>query len=128
MRNDLIKTAAAVPMLKVGDISYNARQITELIDQHANCGLIVFPELSLTGYTCADLFQSDLLLREAETALVKIAETTHGKGITALVGVPIPYNNCIYNCGAVLSQGQAICPAAGQRYQPADWLCETLAG
>ena len=106
MKNDLIKTVAAVPTLKVGDISYNARQITELIDQYANSGLIVFPELSLTGYTCADLFQSDLLLREAETALVKIAETTHGKGITALVGIPIPYNNCIYNCGAVLSQGQ----------------------
>ena len=73
MRNNLIKVAAAVPELKIGDIEYNTEQITEVIDKHKDSGLIVFPELSLTGYTCADLFQSDLLLNEAYTALIQIS-------------------------------------------------------
>ena len=65
MKNNLIKAAAAVPELKIGDITYNTEKIIEVIVEHSDSGLIVFPELSITGYTCADLFQSDLLLNEA---------------------------------------------------------------
>ncbi len=105
MKNNLIKTVAAIPPLKVGDIIYNTEQIKEVINEHSDSALIVFPELSITGYTCADLFHSDLLLSKAEAALVKIAGETYGKGMTVVVGVPVTYNNCIYNCGAVISQG-----------------------
>ncbi|MCR5789376.1 MAG: NAD(+) synthase [Lachnospiraceae bacterium] len=106
MKNNLIKTAAAVPDLKVGDIAYNEEQIKAMIDLHPDSGLIVFPELSLTGYTCADLFQSDLLLNEAQAALVRIAEHTKELKLTVVAGLPVRSENCIYNCGAVISQGR----------------------
>ena len=114
MINHLIKVAAAVPPLKIGDITYNTEQILALLDEHSDSGLIVFPELSITGYTCADLFQSDLLLQKAEEALLTIAEKTEGKGYTVVVGVPIRFENGLYNCGAILSQGRikALIPKA----------------
>ena len=62
MKNHMISVAAAVPKLKVGDIQYNVTQIIEMMEKEPDCGLMVFPELSVTGYTCGDLFQSELLL------------------------------------------------------------------
>ena len=106
MRNNLIKVAAVVPELKIGDITYNTEKIIEVIVEHSDSGLIVFPELSLTGYTCADLFQSDLLLNEAYTALIQIADQTKDLRITVVVGLPVGFENCIYNCGAVISGGR----------------------
>ncbi|MCR5267662.1 MAG: NAD(+) synthase [Lachnospiraceae bacterium] len=105
MKNNLIKIAAAVPELKIADIAYNTEQIKAVIDQHSDSGLIVFPELSLTGYTCADLFQSDLLLNEALTALDAIAEHTKEYKLTVVAGLPVRFENCIYNCAAVISHG-----------------------
>ena len=105
MKNNLIQVAAAAPKFKVGDIEYNTEQIIEIIEKESDCGVIVFPELCITGYTCADLFLSDLLLVKSEEALIKIAEATSGKNMTAVVGVPYRYDNCLYNCAAVLSAG-----------------------
>ncbi len=114
MINHLVSVAAAVPRLRVGDIAFNEKQITEMIGALPDCGLIVFPELSVTGYTCADLFQSDLLLQKAQEALLRIAEATKQAGLTAVVGAPVRFGNCLYNCGAVLSQGKvkALIPKA----------------
>ncbi len=106
MKNHLIKVAAAIPELKVGDVMFNAEQIMSMTDELPDCGVIVFPELSLTGYTCADLFESDLLLERSEEALVRIAKHTEKSRVTVVVGVPIRYVNSVYNCGAVLSQGK----------------------
>ncbi len=106
MKNRLIRVAAAVPRLRVGDVRHNAQQIAALIREEADSGVIVFPELSVTGYTCADLFQSELLLQEAEAALLQIAEATEETGITAVVGVPVRRGNSLYNCGAILSGGE----------------------
>ena len=61
MKNQLVLTAAAVPALKVADVKFNTDQIINLIMENRNCGIIVFPELCVTGYTCADLFDSELL-------------------------------------------------------------------
>ena len=114
MKNQLLQLVAAVPQLKVGDVAFNTEQIIAMIKEQPESALIVFPELSVTGYTCADLFLSDLLLQEAEAALFKIAEVTDGKGMTVLVGVPVRYENCLYNCAAVISQGsvKALIPKA----------------
>lgn len=114
MINHLIKVAASAPLLKIGDITYNTEQILALLDELSDSGLIVFPELSITGYTCADMFQSDLLLQKAEEALLKIASKTEGKGYTVVVGVPVRFENCLYNCGAIISQGRvkALIPKA----------------
>lgn len=105
MKNHLIQVVTAIPEVRIGDVSHNTERIIQLIKENSSAGLIVFPELAVTGYTCADLFLSELLLEEAEKALVRIAKTTEGPGITAVVGVPIRYENHLYNCGAVLSQG-----------------------
>ena len=56
MKNRLILAGTAVPSLKVADIDYNTEQIINLIKNNSECGAIVFPELCITGYTCADLF------------------------------------------------------------------------
>ena len=105
MKNHLIQVATVVPQLKVGDVSFNTRQIIASVRELPEAGLIVFPELSVTGYTCADLFLSDLLLQAAESALLQIAEATKDFGGTVVVGAPIRFENHLYNCGAVLSQG-----------------------
>ncbi|MBP5414155.1 MAG: NAD(+) synthase, partial [Lachnospiraceae bacterium] len=65
-----------------------------------------FPERSVTGYTCEDLFNSELLMNKAEDALIRIANKTAGKEFSVLVGVPIRFKNCIYNCAAILSKGE----------------------
>ena len=105
MKNQMIKVAAAGISLRVGDISYNTEQVLTALRSETDCGLIVFPELTLTGYTCADLFQSELLLRKAEKALLTVASETRGKALTAVVGVPIRFQNSLYNCAAVISGG-----------------------
>ena len=106
MKNHLILVVTAAPDLIVGDITYNTEEIIRLIRENAPAGVIVFPELSVTGYTCADLFLNELLLEEAETALVQIAKATENLGVTAVVGVPVRFENHLYNCGAVLSGGE----------------------
>lgn len=106
MKNNLVKVAAAVPELKVGDVDYNLSRIREVVGGLSDCGLIVFPELSITGYTSADLFLSDILLDASENTLIKLAKETADTSQTIVCGVPVRYKNCLYNCGAVLSQGK----------------------
>ena len=106
MENKLIQVVAATPGLKIGDVKFNTSEITDIKNQSAESGLIVFPELSVTGYTSADLFQSDLLLKESEKALQEIADATKSKELTAVVGIPFRFANCIYNCAAILSGGK----------------------
>lgn len=106
MKNHIIQVAAVVPDMKVGDVGYNTEHIIAEIKKLKDCGVIVFPELSLTGFTCADLFLSDLLLQRSQEALFQIAEHTLDIESTVLVGVPVRYHNNLYNCGAVISEGR----------------------
>ncbi|MCR5590383.1 MAG: NAD(+) synthase [Lachnospiraceae bacterium] len=106
MKNHIIKVAAAVPAIKVGNVAYNTEQITAMIRELPDCGVIVFPELSVTGYTCADLFQSDLLLESAVSALFEIAAATEDTDGLVIVGVPIRFRNSLYNCAAIISCGK----------------------
>ena len=112
MKNHLIAVAAVVPPIKVGDVNYNTSEIISVIRSQTDCGVIVFPELSITGYTCADLFESDLLIEASKEALLLIAKATEGTGVTAIIGLPFAYENNLYNCAAVLSEGlvKAIVP------------------
>ena len=118
MRNQLILAAAAVPSLRVADVEYNTEQIIRLIAENSRCGLIVFPELSVTGYTCADLFGSELLLKEAQEAMFIIAKTTEEyRELTVIIGVPIRFENNLYNCAAVISAGK-VCALIPKQYIP----------
>ena len=72
IENKMIKAAAAVPSLKVADAAYNTQQIIKLMQANRDIGVLVFPELSLCGYTCADLLNHDLLLDACLEGLRKI--------------------------------------------------------
>lgn len=107
MKNTMIKAAAAVPVLKVADPVYNTDEIIRLMNEYQDCGLIVFPELAVTAYTCGDLFGQKALLDEAEEQLLRIAEASASlPGQCAVIGVPLRYNNALYNCAVFVNEGE----------------------
>ena len=108
-----IRTAAAVPSIRLADPAYNAEEICRLIDKaiEEEVSLIVFPELTLTGSTCGDLFTNSALLKGAEEGLDRIMGhmqkryMEEDKGITAIIGLPKCSEGKLYNCAAVLGNG-----------------------
>lgn len=106
MNYGFIKTAASSLKLKVADVSFNVSMIKEAIDSALERGvrLLVTPELSITGYTCADLFFSQALLNESERAVSDLADYIKGKDIILLVGAPVPFFNKLYNCAIVMDK------------------------
>ena len=109
-RYGYIKVAAATPSVRVADCEYNGGRIVAMMQEAADKGVkaLVFPELSLTAYTCQDLFQQSALLRSAEQTLMQIVEASVDFALVAIVGVPLALNNKLYNCAAVISQGMLI--------------------
>jgi NAD+ synthase (glutamine-hydrolysing) len=106
MKNRMIKVGAAVPQLRVADINFNSEAIITVIREAKGYGLVVFPELCITGYTCADLFTQSALIDAARDALIRIAHATAmKKGTTFVIGLPLRYENCLYNCAAFLCEG-----------------------
>ncbi len=107
MKYGFIRVAASVPSVKVADIEYNVEQIDKQILEAERQGveIIAFPELCITGYTCQDLFTQGHLLKEAENAIGKLVEISNDLDIISIVGVPVPYNNILLNCAAIISHG-----------------------
>jgi len=105
-----VRVAAAVPELKVAGCSYNAEKIIELIREAETSGvqMVVFPEMSLTAYTCADLFQQELLMEKALDALKTVTESTKGLKVLVIVGLPLMADNQLFNCAAVLQKGEIL--------------------
>ncbi|MBR2594869.1 MAG: NAD(+) synthase, partial [Solobacterium sp.] len=107
MKNTYIKAAAAVPSLKVGMPAANAAETIRLMQANADCGVIVFPELGLTGCTCGDLFGQSVLLEAAEKALLDVAAASAKlPGLTAVVGLPLRFEGSLFNCAAFVSNGE----------------------
>lgn len=107
MVHGFFRVAAATPSCTVGDCGTNTAGILALIKEAAARGasLVVFPELSITGYTCGDLFSQELLGRVSLAAVRLIAEKTKDIPIASVVGFPFAWENCRYNCAAVISRG-----------------------
>src|SRR3990167_5281703 len=105
-----IRVAAAVPKIKVGDLDYNTKQILEFAQKASRAGakVIVFPELSITGYTMGDLFHQQLLIDKAKEALGSIAVTTRYLKSAILVGLPLSFGGKLFNCAAVISNGKIL--------------------
>lgn len=110
MKHGFIKTAAVTPKIKVADPNYNAQVICEKLKEVYESGakIIVFPELCLTGYTCADLFSQQILLEEAKKQLLYIASATEGRDALVFVGLPIDRDGRLYNVAAVLQNGEIL--------------------
>lgn len=110
MNYGFFRVAAASLKLRVADPEYNKEEIKRAIDEavREQARLLVTPELSITGYTCADLFFTKALQNAAQKALGEIIEYTKDKNIAVAVGMPIPFFNSLYNCAVVIQNG-AIC-------------------
>ncbi len=105
-----IRTAAAVPVLKVADCVYNTEEIIKLIDEalKKEVKILAFPELSITSYTCGDLFAQSTLIEYAEKSLEKIAEFSKDKDMFITVGLPVCCDNQTFNCIAGISNGKIL--------------------
>lgn len=103
-----IKVAAAVPSVTVADCQSNIADIENLMAQAEgqNVDVICFPELSVTAYTCQDLFSQQLLIEEAESSLLRLMDFSHNLQVTAIVGVPIAWRGMLFNCAAVIQGGK----------------------
>jgi NAD+ synthase (glutamine-hydrolysing) len=110
MKYGLIKVAAAVPAVKVADVDYNVQQIESLIAQVEGRGVevIVFPELSITGYSCQDLFHEQLLLDKAEEGLVTLLDFSRKLDVISIVGMPVVIDGLLYNCATVIQHGSIL--------------------
>src|SRR5438045_7283812 len=110
-RHGFLRVAAAVPNLRVADCSFNSQRIVGMLEraEQESVALLVFPELALTGYTCADLFQQLTLQRGAVAALDHLARA--GASVfsgLAVVGLPVPVDDQLFNCAAVLHRGRVL--------------------
>lgn len=140
MKQGFVKVAAVTPNVRVADVDYNKQEICKQIDVCIANGakIIVFPELCVTGYTCADLFAQESLLKKAEEALKEIVAYTLGKDALVFVGLPYVVCNKLYNVAAVINNGELLglvtksfLPNYGEAYemrqfqpgpQQADWI------
>ncbi len=113
------RVAVVAPELKVADVRFNTRATIEALEDVAARGgqLALFPELGITGYTCADLFYQTLLRNQGRAALSEIAEATARLGIAAVVGLPIEAEGKLYNCAAFIANG-AILGLTPKTYLP----------
>ena len=116
-RFGFIKTAAATPLARIADCRSNIESAASLLHTAVERGVsvTVFPELSITGYTCGDLFHQSRLLDAAEEALGELIAMRIPT--VAIVGMPITYKNNLYNCAVVIA-GDKICGAVPKSYIP----------
>ena len=107
MKYGFVKVAAAVPAVRVADVTYNVQEIEKLIALADGEGveLLCFPELSLTGYTCQDLFQEQLLITKSEEGLLRLLDFTRQLDIVCVVGLPVQAGGLLLNCAAVIQSG-----------------------
>ena len=105
-----VRVAAAVPQMRVADCHYNATEIKQQISaaQQEGVEVVCFPELSITGYTCADLFFTQQLQKDALSALENVCAYTRNLPIIVIVGAPLKVDNNLYNCAFVMTDGEVV--------------------
>ena len=110
MKDGFVKIACATPELKVADCDFNTDKIIELIRNACDRGvkIVCFPELSITGYTCGDLFLQNALIQSAKENLLRLTEEIKNLDIVAIVGLPVEYQNKLHNCASVVFHGEIL--------------------
>ncbi|HQB27528.1 MAG TPA: NAD(+) synthase [Paludibacter sp.] len=110
MNYGFVRVAAAVPVVKIADCSFNSLQVSLLMEQaeKEKAEIISFPELSITGYTCADLFFQQQLLTDAENTLRDLLLKTYSLNIIAIVGMPLRVQSRLYNVAVVIQSGKVL--------------------
>ena len=119
MKDGFVKVAALTPKIRVADCIYNTERICERMDEGYRHGaaVLVFPELCITGYTCADLFWQETLLLAAKESLKQIVEFTKGKKALVFVGLPWEKGGKLYNVAAAICDGRLL-GLVPKRYLP----------
>lgn len=109
MKYGMVRVGAYTPSIKVGDPSYNGKAIVDIIKTAAASGveIAVFPELCVTGYTCADLFFSRELYKKTVQAVKDVADAVPDK-MLVVVGAPVAQSGRLYNCAVVMTDGKII--------------------
>ena len=104
----LVRVGVATPELKIGHVDFNVTEICRVARQakQQHCQLLLFPELCLTGYTCADLFYQHALQQRVEAALLELADFSAQEELTLVVGAPINVAGRLFNCAAFISSGE----------------------
>ncbi len=104
----IVRAATIVPKLSIGNIDFNTKEICEAIEKSGSqsAGLIILPELAVTGYTLGDLFHNDSVAIHIEESLQKIATCTKNIDATIVVGAPIQVGSLLANAAVVISQGE----------------------
>ena len=107
MEFGFIRVAAATPRVKVADVDANVEEICRMaeIAENEQVSILAFPELSVTGYSCGDLFAQELLVSKAEEGVKRLKTFSRGKSLTLVVGVPVRVRGSLYNCAAVIQNG-----------------------
>ncbi len=110
MKDGFFRIGAATPVVGVADVETNIDRIGALIRQAAaeGCGIVCFPELAVTGYTCGDLFLDRTLLSAGERVLARLMAETAELDILCAVGVPVAWNGALYNCAALFHKGKLL--------------------
>ncbi|WP_298840577.1 nitrilase-related carbon-nitrogen hydrolase, partial [Clostridium sp.] len=110
METSFIKVSAACPIVNVADIEFNLTNIQKCINQAyvEKSKFIVFPELCITAYTCADLFLQHQLIEKSEDAIKSLCEFSENKDILIAVGSPLYFNDCLYNCAYIIFNGKLL--------------------
>lgn len=110
MNYGFVKVAAAVPHIKVADCKFNVEKIESLIAIAEGKGaeIVLFPEMSVTGYTCGDLFGQQILLDEAEMGLMQILNNTRQLDIISIVGMPVVVSSRVINAAVVIQKGKVL--------------------
>jgi len=110
MNNGFVRVAAAIPELRVADCAFNASKIADLVRRGENekVQVICFPELSITGYTCADLFFQQQLLSNAQKALGELQMLTFSTTAVIIIGMPVRVQSQLFNTAVVLQGGHIL--------------------
>jgi len=107
MHNGFLRVASCAPQVRVADVDYNLSGIVGHLDRlvDSKVELAVFPEMSLTGYTCADLFHNRTLIDAAARAIVTLRDYSMTHPIHFAVGLPVEHAGAVYNCAALFRDG-----------------------
>ncbi len=110
MNLDFLRVAAVVPQVNVADCKQNVKNIISDCERACESGakIAVFPELSVTAYTCGDLFNQSLLQQEAENGLLAIKNASNSLDCMIVVGAPLRIDTNLYNCAVVIAKGRFI--------------------
>ena len=110
MRDGFVKVAAASPVIKVADCDYNAERVIECIRRADEQGVkvLVFPELTLTGVSCWDLFKHRVILDGAEKALLQVVDATEGIDMLVFVGLPMAVGTRLFSVAAAICNGELL--------------------